>query len=144
MRDDLLEEVHGGVLALIGPDGRVAEAGVIVDTDMQAFPPGAPHLVAAIAGHPMARPLDAPELLDVEVEQFARMVPLVAHHRGWRRSRPMPAQDPAERGLREAGLLADLGIGQALLPPAPDFLALGFRDPLRTAVRPGTAILQAG
>ena len=144
VRDHLQEEVHRRVLALVRADCRMTEAGVVIDADMQALPANAAHPVPAVAGHTMTRPLDAAELLGVEMQQFAGMGPLVTPDRSWRRARPVAAQDPTERGFRELGVLTDLGIGQALLPPPPHLLALGFGDPLGTTGRPGGPILQPG
>lgn len=109
--DDLFEEVHRGVLAFVGPQGRVTEARVIIDADMEAFPAGAAHVVAPVAGDAVTRLLDAAEFLGVEVQQFAGMFAFVAHDGRRRWSGPMPAQYPAQCRFGQAGALADLGIG---------------------------------
>lgn len=96
MRHHRFEERDSGVLALVGPHGRMTEARVIIDADMEAFPTGAAHMVAAVAGDAMTRLLDAAEFLRVEVQQLARLRAFVTLARRWRRPGTVPAQNPAQ------------------------------------------------
>ena len=66
-----MEEGHGGIGLLIGEDGREGDAGVVVDGDVNVFPAHAAGAVGRIAGDAMARPDDAAQLLDVQVQQIA-------------------------------------------------------------------------
>jgi hypothetical protein len=132
----------------------VGEPGGVVDADVDELPAGgaAPAntaLVAnpdsigadpAIGGHPMPGDDDPPELLDVDVDELAGALSLVAVRRlGRLESRepseadpPQPPRDGRERHLQALG---DLGGGH---PQSPQRLdrphALG-RDPLGRAPR---------
>ena len=81
----LLDEKGGSaLLLLVGHDGGEGQAGCVVDGDMQVFPAGAAlaALAVAVAGDAMADTVDAAELLDVEVDQLARVLALVADDSG--------------------------------------------------------------
>jgi hypothetical protein len=73
----------------------------------------------------MAFDLEAAELLDVQMDQLAGLVPLVADHR--RVQVPGPAQtrgpqDPADRGRRDARITGDLLTGEALAAKGDDLI----------------------
>ncbi len=74
------QEEDGAVLAFIGHDLGEGEARGVIDADVDELPPGAPDLVAPIMGDAMTGAHDATELLDVEVEQLAGELALVADH----------------------------------------------------------------
>src|SRR5215469_15778915 len=79
------------------------------------------------SGDAVAHTRDTPELLGVEVDQLARALALVAHHRRLviQRRQPVqaqPAQNPADRGHRHAELASDLRSAHPL-PPQPLDLA---------------------
>src|SRR5256714_15063275 len=101
--------------------------------------PGRPGLGAgAPAGAPAAAVWDAAELFDVDMDQLARPVPLIAHggsltgpddlagHRVAVRQAGLPgtAQDPRHRPRRHAGGLGDEPRPAA--PPAPGGPPPGF------------------
>jgi len=76
-------------------------------------------LASAIAGDAVAGPLEAAELFDVEMDQLAGVVALVATHRRSgvqiaQAAEPGTPQDPAYRGRRDADIAGDLLAGDAL------------------------------
>jgi hypothetical protein len=82
---------------------------------MDVFPAGAALAVAPVAGDPMADRRDAPELLDVDVEQLPGPGTLVAHDRRLRLKRgqlaePEPAEDAADRRDGHAQLTPDCAL----------------------------------
>ena len=73
----------------------------------------------AIAGDAVAGLFEAAEPLDVQVDQLAGMLALVADHRRGRLQVPDPVQaggpqDPAHRGRRDPDLAGDLLAGEPL------------------------------
>jgi hypothetical protein len=97
--DDAVAAVEGECATQEGGSGRcsfviehlgVGETAVVVDGDVDVFPALLPLVaaVAAVAGDPMPRTIDPAELLDVNVEQFARARSLVANRRLEPASRP--------------------------------------------------------
>jgi hypothetical protein len=58
-------------MALIGQDGREADARVVVDGDVQILIANATGLFAAISGDAVAGLADTGQALDVEVDQVA-------------------------------------------------------------------------
>jgi hypothetical protein len=76
----------------VGQEFRVGDARAIVDGHVEIFPapPGLTISTAPLVGHkPAATPAlaDAPELLDVQVQEFSGMRPFVAHDRRARHER---------------------------------------------------------
>ena len=98
------EEGCGTSLLLVGRDVGEGNAGVIVDTNMRVLPanPAAIALACAVAGDAMADLIEFTELFDVDVDQFAGPLALVAPHRlGWfQRSEPIEAQPPKDAAHR--------------------------------------------
>ena len=81
-----MEEGDDALGGFIGEELGEGQAAVIVDGDVEVFPAcTADVIVLAVAGDAVAGALDAGELLDVEMEQFAGVGALVAHY--WRRRR---------------------------------------------------------
>jgi hypothetical protein len=82
-RDDLNKSGNDAGDLFIGMDAGEAQAGVVVDGDVERLSSGAFVAIGPIAGaaHPGAH--DAAELFDVEVNEFAGRVAFVAD--GWRR-----------------------------------------------------------
>ena len=75
----------------------------IIDGDMNEVPARAAIAAASPrAGHPMARAIEAAELLDVQVDELSRLLTLIAAHRFRRIERLEPAQpgprQPARHG----------------------------------------------
>jgi hypothetical protein len=95
------QEGGGGFLALVRQDFTVGKPTGVVDADMQALPTDPVMSIdraGAASGNAMADAGDTPELLGVEVQQLARVRPLVAYDRYRRveRREPIeakPAQD---------------------------------------------------
>jgi len=83
---------------LIGFDAGKAQAGVIVDRDVDGFDPGTFTAVGTIARAANAWADEAAQLLDIEMEQFTGCSPFVTHDRrlGFEVTKPvqmMAAQD---------------------------------------------------
>src|SRR5260221_5969461 len=78
------------MVALIGQKLGEGDAGSVIDGDVEKLPSGAAGVIAlAVASDAVADPLDAGELLDIEVDEFARVLTLVAAHR---RGRVQPGE----------------------------------------------------
>ena len=89
-------------------------------------------LTSAVAGDAVADALEAAELLDVDVDQLAGMLALVAAHRLGRLQRrepveTQPPQDAADGRRRHADLGGDLLAGVALPAQSLDGGARGRR-----------------
>src|SRR5207245_2096371 len=123
------ESDRGGRL-FIGEDFDIGQAGRVVDRDVDVFPADGSARNArgvAVDGRVVApslavsdtfagAALDPPELLDIDVDQLARPVTLVAL-RGLKAQAPELAhpelpQDPGHRGVRHLQALSDLHTGQ--------------------------------
>ncbi len=76
-----VEEVDRALLAFIGHDARKSDPGSVIDRDMDIFPSGPLDQIAAVAGDAVTGPLDPSELLDVEVDELARVLALVTADR---------------------------------------------------------------
>src|SRR4051794_14641358 len=75
-----LEEGDRALLLLVREDLRKGHAGGVIDADVDELPPDAPALAltGSIAGDAMADAVEAAELFDIDVDQFAGMLTLVA------------------------------------------------------------------
>ena len=147
--DGALEEGHGTFLALVGEDLGVGEARGVVDADMQEVPADAALLAAPVAGDAVADAIDPAQLLDVDVNELARLVALVADDlglgvEGREPSEATPAQDQPDGGDRPAEPAGDGGSGQALAAELHDLGHRGFAEPGRAVVRARRAVEQAG
>src|SRR5208283_2319326 len=144
------EEGCSAALLFVGLDLREGEAGGIVDADMDKFPAHATRVALpfAVACDAMTGSAEPPELLDIDVDQFAGILALVASHGlGWLQiahpAQTQTMQNPADRGWRHTGLERDL-----LACPAPaaqgfNLLSNGVGCRSVQAVRPGRSIHQA-
>src|SRR3970282_2060145 len=110
-----LEEGDGAPFLLVGHDLGEGDARGVVDADMDKFPADAAAvaLAGAIAGDAVAAPVEAAELLDVDVDHLAGRFALVANDRRGRLQILDPAQaqspqNPADRCRRDAGVPCDL------------------------------------
>lgn len=81
MSDGGVKESDRAGLLLIGEDLGEGDAGSIIDGDVNILPSRAADAIAPIVSDAMTWALDASELFDVEVEQFAWMSALVAARR---------------------------------------------------------------
>ena len=66
--DDGLEEGGDTGAGFVGTDLGEADAGLVVDADMQVVPAGPGRALAAVPGDAVARLLETREFLDVEVQ----------------------------------------------------------------------------
>lgn len=101
------------------------------------------------ASDAVSGPGKATELLDVEVDQLARPVALVAANRlRWRKiaqpTETMAPQDSTDRSGRDSGLGGDLLASPALAPEGDNVLFNRGWRPIGRAMRPGRAVLEAG
>ena len=134
--EHLLEGADDAGDLLVGVDAGEAQAGVIVDGDMEGFVAGADAAIGTVAGAAHARSFEAAELLNIEMDEFARGFPLVADDRrrgGIERLQEIDAvapEDPPDGGLGDRHQHDDLGIGAALAAQ-PHYMAfkLGGRSP---------------
>ena len=106
-------------------------------------------LAAPVAGDAVADAVDPAELLDVDVDQLAGLLPLVADDRGLGVERrepaePEAAQDQADGGDRPAELARNGRAGQALAAQRLDLGLGGIAQPGRAAMRPRRAVGQPG
>src|SRR5260221_7729827 len=93
------------MVALIGQKLGEGDAGSVIDGDVEKLPSGAAGVIAlAVASDAVADPLDAGELLDIEVDEFARVLTLVAAHRRGRLPRGEPGEAVAAQDARYGGL----------------------------------------
>jgi len=76
----VVEEVEGVGGCFLWVGGAVGEPCVVVDADEEVFPAGFAFGAVGPAGLWVAGPLDAPELLDVDVQELAGPFALVADH----------------------------------------------------------------
>src|SRR3954452_24933944 len=96
----------------------------------------------------MADPVEAAELFDIDVDQFAGMLTLVAAHRrgGFKRLDAVEAETPedaADRSRRDADRGCDVLARPALAAEGFDGRDRGGRRRPAEVMRPGGAILQA-
>src|SRR4051795_10457019 len=124
--DRRLEEGDRALLFLVGEDLREGHPGGVVDADVDELPSDAPALAltGSVAGDAIADTVEAAELFDIDVDQFAGMFALVAANRrgGFERLDAVEAEAPedaADRGRRDADRGCDL-------PARPALAAQGF------------------
>lgn len=105
----------------------IGKAAGIVDGDVEIFPAGASlvALAGAIASDAVTDTVDAAAFLDVEADEFAGFLALMANdfRLGFERTEPSktePAQHGADGGARQAEFLRDLWAGASLATQALD------------------------
>src|SRR3954463_6222909 len=145
-----LEEGDRALLLLVREDLRKGHAGGIVDADVDELPSDAPALAltGSVAGDAMADPVEAAELFDIDVDQFAGLFALVAANRrgGFERLDAGEAEAPedtADRGRRDTDCNGDLLARPALAAQGFDGRDRGCRRGPVQAMGPGGAIRQA-
>src|SRR5208282_3209679 len=116
-----LEKRHRAFLALVAQHLAKGQARGIINADVEVFPASAAPPVAGIAGDAVPNRLDTAELLDIDMDQLAWPLALVAHRRrfGFERrqpAQPEAAQDLADRRNRHAELPRDRRTAQPLSP----------------------------
>src|SRR5215212_3710611 len=145
-----LEEGDRALLLLVREDLREGHPGGIVDADVDELPPDAPALalIGSIAGDAMADPVEAAELFDIDVDQFAGMLAFVAADRrgGFERLDAVEVEAPedaADRSRRDADGSCDVLTRPALAAQGFDGRDRGCRRRPVEVMGPGGAILQA-
>ena len=124
-----VQRVENALGAFVREEASEGEAGVIIDGDVETFDAGAWVAEGAIPGGAHAWAKKAPELLDVEVEEFAGSGAFVAPRGRFgriERGEPieaMTAQDAGEGGLGDRENHHDLSVGASLAAQSND---LGF------------------
>src|SRR5215213_1720918 len=148
--DRRLEEGDRALLFLVRKDLREGHAGGVVDADVDELPSDAPALALprSVAGDAMADPVEAAELFDIDVDQFAGMLTLVAanRRRGFERLDAVEAkapEDAADRGRRDADRGCDVLARPALAAQGFDGRDRGGRGRPVEVMGPGGAILEA-
>ena len=127
--DGLVESVEHGGKFFVGEETSEGEAGVIVDGDVEAFDAGAWIAHGAVTGGPDAGAREAAQLLDVEVEELARLGVFIAEGRRFGRIERreavemMATQDARKSGLGDWEDHHDLSVGASLAAQGED---LGF------------------
>ena len=112
------QETCGGLLAFVLEHLDIGQPGRVIDGDMDEVPACAP--VAAgppCAGDAMARPVKTTQLLDIQVDQLARTVALIAAHGLWRIEmckppKPLPPEPARHGGPGQTELRCNRGPGQ--------------------------------
>ena len=129
--DSLMESIEHAGSFLIWEEGGEGEAGVVIDGDVQGLHARAGIAHGAVAGGADAWAGEAAQLLDVQVEEVAGVLVLVALGRGFwwfERSETVEAvaaQDAGEGGLGDGEDHADLSVGTAFAAQGED---LGFKS----------------
>src|SRR5206468_6969948 len=77
----VVEEVEGGAGCFVRVEGGVGEAAVVVDADVEVVPAGLAFAAGEQAGAGVAGAFDAAEFLDVDVDELAWSLPLLADDR---------------------------------------------------------------
>src|SRR5690606_7115222 len=149
--DGGLEEGNGALLLLVGQDLREGDARGVVDADVDELPAAAAAAIVAgvMAGDAVADLVEAAELLDVEVDQLARLLALVAADRLGRlqvaqSAEAGPAQHAADRRGRPPGRGGDLPADPALPAQLDDLLAGRLSGRLAQPMRPRGPVIEAG
>src|SRR5580704_5256857 len=106
------EEEKSGAVLLIGQDGGEADPAVVVDGDVQVLVACASGLARSVSVDAVAGLDDARQPLDIEVDEAARPLVLVAHDRGRRIERLEPvhavaAKDAADGSAAQAKRVGD-------------------------------------
>src|SRR4051812_15310951 len=153
--DGGLEEGDRTLLFLVRQDLREGHSGGVVDADVDELPPDAPALALTVRSPVMRWPTRSKrpsflisELFDIDVDQFAGMLALVAANRrgGVERLDAGEAEAPedaADRGRRDADCGCDVLARPALAAQGFDGRDSGcWRRPVE-AMGPGGAIVQA-
>jgi len=124
-----VQSVEDALGAFVREETGEGEAGVIIDGDVEAFDAGAWIAEGTITGGAHAWTKKAPELLDVEVEEFAGRGAFVAPRgrfgriEGGEPIEVMTAQAAGESGLGDRETHHDLSVGASLAAQSED---LGF------------------
>lgn len=142
------EEAGGGGAPLVRQHLHVGEPGGIVDGDMEEVVAGAFACSPPVASDAVADPLEAGELLDVEMQELARPLALIAAHRrglvqALEASEPAPLQPGGDSGACQLQLRRDLFGGEPIIPPqALHHVDPGIERAVGDRLRPRGAVLK--
>jgi len=145
--DGLVEGVEDAWDFLVWEDAGKGEAGMIIDSDVEAFDACAGVAHGAIARGANAWHREAAEFFDVQMEEFAWVVTFVADDgRARLQSREtveaVPAEDPGDGGLGNRDHGEDLGVGATLAAQGDDVrFDFGFSS-ARLSVRDGRVVME--
>jgi hypothetical protein len=136
-----LQEEDRTLFAFTGHDLGKSQAGSVIDADMNELPASAADLIAPIMSDTMTWTHNAAQFLDIEVEQFARELALVAHDRrsGLKIAparEPMTAQEPRDGGPGKGALACDLEARETQPAQGQDHGHLGCGSLPGRAMRP--------
>ena len=134
--DGAAEETGSGRALLVGEHFDIGKPGRVVDRDVDELPADPTAARPAVAVGSVAGPADLAELLDVDMDEFARPRPLVAVCRLLRRDprelpEPVPDKDGADGRQRHPERFRDLRAGKAQLAQRDDQLFAIGRRPRR-------------
>ena len=136
---------------LVGHHSGESHAGIVVDADVQVFPSCAPASVHAGVpfGDSMPGGLEAPQLLDVDVDHLAGSAALVATRRRegvdiLDPAQPEAAESATDGGRSDAKFGGDPLAGPSLALQGFDPANEVFRSRLAQLVRPGGSVPQTG
>jgi hypothetical protein len=147
--DGLAEGVEDAGGLFIREEGGEGDTGVVIDGDMEGLGARAGIAMGAVAGGADAWFGEAAELLDVEVEEVARVLVLVALGRrlrgfeGGEAVEAVAAEDAREGGLGDREEHADLGVGAALAAECEDLGFEGAGGLAGLAERSGGTVFEA-
>ena len=144
----VLEEDDGVWVALVGHDLGEGEARSIINADMDIFPASAVDLVATIMSDAVARAHDLAEFLNIEVEELAWELALVAENwwsgiEGAEPSQAVATQETRDGRFGAGALACDLKAWQTQTAQSEDHSDLRWRRLLGAAPRTRRAITQS-
>ena len=144
-----VEELHGRAAALIGQDLGEGDAGMVVDGDVDELPAGGARASGLVAGNAVAGALEAAESFDVEMEQFAGSVVLVAANGGGgveiaETVESGATEEAADGGRRYADGSGDAAARPTLSAQGDDAVDDGLRGAPRAMTGTRRAIVETG
>jgi len=140
--DGGLEEGDGTFLLLVWKNPGESDARSVIDADMDELPAGtAGFALLAVSGDAVTDTIEAAEFLDVDVDQLAGMIPLVAAHWLGRLKRLNAVEteafeDAADGCRRDADFGRDMLAGETLAAKGLDVGGHRGRRRLAQAMRP--------
>jgi hypothetical protein len=145
--DQSSKEGDSGWRSFVSQNFGVSQTGGVVDSDMDELPPGTSSALPAVAGDAVADDLDAPQLLDVNVDELSGVVSLVAENGFFgvevlESRQTFLGQDASHRGRTRTDPRGDLRSGLPAPTQPEDLFDNGRVGPTRRTMRPRAAIDQ--